>query len=158
MRESNWNWNYHNNIIVIKTPTLQQNSILKIFIFLSHEREHVDVVHNVLGTKIGPISISGILPLFMKSCVSLQGELNALWSIKVWAHLVQSELFASFYVSGLYLWIVLKYIKVSQSQADGCGQIPLEPFCFYPLSLMSVITIVLCILLYSDVSWGTCRY
>lgn len=51
---------------------------LKDIVFLPHGREHVDVVHNVLGTRIGPISISGILPLFMKSCVPLQGELNAL--------------------------------------------------------------------------------
>lgn len=61
----------------VQTPTLQLNSILGDISFSpSHEREHVDVVHSVWRIRIGPVSISGILPLFMKkTCVfSLRGE------------------------------------------------------------------------------------
>lgn len=41
--EGKCTWNYSNNNF-IKIPTLQQNSVLRIFFFPSHERQHVDVV------------------------------------------------------------------------------------------------------------------
>lgn len=135
------------NNIVIRTLTLQQNPIFRDHLFSNDMKGSMFMLFSGLGTRIGPISISGILPLFMKSCVSLQGELNSLWSIKVWAHLVHSELFASFYVSGLHPWIVINiylYIKVT----DGCcGKYYWSHFVFYPISLMSVIMIILCILI-----------
>lgn len=104
--------------------------------------------------------------LFLEYChylwnlVSLfrENSLNSLWSTKVRAHLVQSELFASFYVSVLHVWIVIKkYInKINWTPGmDHWGQRLLEPLC--PHWATKSWWWSYCNLLYK-LSWGTRKH